>query len=286
MNSCRKATGFVCVLMASLLLLLLIACSFVPSKTTPVPVKGSELGISSTPIALKDGMVFVPAGNFLMGSVEGEGMDNERPQHTVFLDDFWIDQTEVTNAEYKMCVGAGSCTLPLKSVSTTRDSYYNSRLFEDYPVIYVVWDQADGYCQWAGKRLPTEAEWEKAARGTDGRIYPWGNQPPASNYLNYEKSTGDTTAVGSFPAGVSPYGALDMAGNVWEWVADWLGAGYYRSQNDWNNPIGPSSGETRVLRGGSVVNSSLNIVRSATRGAGKPNLAFDLIGFPCARSNN
>jgi formylglycine-generating enzyme required for sulfatase activity len=286
MKSYRKGTGVACVLITILMLLLLAACALMPSKTKLTPVPGPALSSYSTQFTLKDGMVFVPAGNFLMGSLEGEGFDNERPQHKVYLDDFWIDQTEVTNLQYQKCVGAGACTPPLKIASDTRDSYYGNNAYTEYPVVYVDWNQASDYCLWAGRRLLTEAEWEKAARGIDGRLYPWGNQPPASNYLNYNKSTGDTTAVGSYPEGVSPFGALDMAGNVWEWVADWHDEGYYSSQNDWINPVGPSSGETRVMRGGSVVNSRLNIFRSTSRGGGKPSLAYDLTGFRCARSQN
>ena len=290
MNTSTKVIA-VCVLLLSMLVAGCCpgqafgpAITAIPAQTSMDPTPALE--IVNSIVSDKDSMtlVYVPEGEFEMGSQEF--LDNEKPVHTVYLDAYWIDRTEVTNAQFQQCVGAGVCTPPSSSSSDTRDSYYGSSSYADYPVIYVDWNQASNYCQWAGRRLPTEAEWEKAARGTDGRIYPWGNQSPASNYLNYDKSTGDTTAVGSYPEGASPYGTLDMAGNVWEWVADWNDAGYYSSQNDWINPAGPSSGEVRVLRGGSVVNSHLNIVRSATRGGGKPSLAYDLIGFRCAFSQN
>ena len=250
---------------------------------TPTPEPTAVLEIGSTNVSDKDGMtlVYVPEGEFKMGSENGQDM--EKPTHTVYLDSFWVDRTEVTNAQYQRCVDAGACTPPLSTRSFTRDSYYGSSLYADYPVIFIDWNQASDYCQWAGRRLPTEAEWEKAARGTDERIYPWGNQSPDLNYLNYD-STDDTTAVGSYPEGASPYGALDMAGNVFEWVADWYGEGYYSSENDWTNPDGPSSGEVRVLRGGSWNTYFDFEVRSALRGRNDPSNRYDNVGFRCTRA--
>jgi formylglycine-generating enzyme required for sulfatase activity len=199
-------------------------------------------------------MVFVPAGEFTMGSSDADkdAYGDEKPQHTVYLDAFWMDKYEVTNAQYKKCVDAGKCSRPSESKSYTRSSYYGNASFDNYPVIYVSWNDAKTYCEWAGKRLPTEAEWEKAARGADGRIYPWGNTFDISK-VNAERKVGDTTEVGAYPAGASPYGALDMAGNVWEWVADWYSANYYASSPR-NNPTGPSSGQYRVVRGGAWLN--------------------------------
>src|SRR5690606_19387879 len=141
--------------------------------------------------------------------------------HTVYLDAYWIDQTEVTNALFAKCVEDGDCTPPVQSVSSAGLPYYGNPRYDNFPVMRVNWYQANAYCQWADRRLPTEAEWEKAARGTDGRTYPWGNETLNSNLLNHNYSVGDTTEVGSYPAGASVYGALDMAGNVGEWVNDW-----------------------------------------------------------------
>ncbi|MBI3536650.1 MAG: SUMF1/EgtB/PvdO family nonheme iron enzyme, partial [Chloroflexi bacterium] len=174
-------------------------------------------------------MVSIPEGEFLMGSGlnDTQGASDEKPQHLVYLDAFMMDKFEVTNALYKKCVDARSCARPSESKSYTRSSYYGNPSFDNYPVIYVSWNDADTYCKWLGKRLPTEAEWEKAARGTDGRIYPWGNSFEKNRLNSIESGRDDTTEVGIFPTGASPYGAQDMAGNVWEWVADWYDNKYY-----------------------------------------------------------
>ena len=242
----------------------------------------TPLGIGTTMVSEVDGMtmVYVPAGEFLMGSVEGVGNDDEHPQHTVYLDAYWIDQTEVTNAMYEKCVTDGMCTPPSNYSSYTRDSYYGNYEFANYPVIYMNWDQANKYCEWAGRQLPTEAQWEKAARGTDGRTYPWGNQEPTPNLANYGVIQGDATAVGSYTEGASPYGVLDMAGNVWEWVADWYGADYYASQSGWENPQGPQAGEGRVLRGGSWYYFEYGL-RSASRYWDVPTYTGSNGGFRC-----
>ncbi len=165
---------------------------------------------------------------------------DETPQHTVYLDAFWIDRTDVTNNMYASCVSTGACTAPISTTSSTStiiSSYYGNSAFDNYPVIWVTWYDATAYCKWAGRQLPTEAQWEKAARGTDGRIYPWGNTAPDDTLLNYNASIGDTTAVSSYLRGASPYGALDMAGNVWQWVNDWYSDTYYRSSSS-SNPLG------------------------------------------------
>ncbi|HSO13080.1 MAG TPA: formylglycine-generating enzyme family protein [Anaerolineales bacterium] len=236
----------------------------------------------------KDGMIllYVPAGEFTMGS---EFYDDEQPIHTVYLDAFWIDQTEVTVHMYSMCVEAGVCVEPENISSFTRLSYYGNSEFDNYPVIYVSWNMAKSYCEWVGRRLPTEAEWEKAARGTDGRTYPWGEKINCSlaNYWDGSDRCGnDTTKVGSYLGGASIYGALDMAGNVWEYVNDWYSETYYFNSPT-SNPLGPESGQYRVVRGGSWFDWD-DVVRSTFRSwvtpVGGDYSATDNQGFRCAIS--
>jgi len=232
-------------------------------------------------------MVYVPEGDFSMGS--NNWRLDEQPVHTVYLDAFWIDQIEVTNRMYTLCMAEGACLTPANS------SYCGSSGFDNCPVANVDWNMAEAYCRWAGRRLPTEAEWEKAARGTDGRTYPWGNSSPTcslATLLNLGYGTSlceseswlELTIGGSHPAGASPYGALDMAGNVWEWVNDWYSASYY-SQSPEGNPTGPASGNYHVLRGVSWM-QNIESVRSAYRFGFGDN--YDVgghlgIGFRCAR---
>jgi len=230
-------------------------------------------------------MVYVPAGEFLMGSsdADGQAWDVEKPQHTVYLDGYWIDRTEVTNAQYRKCVEAGACREP----GCWDEDNYNA---PDQPVVCVSWDGAQAYAAWVGGRLPTEAEWEKAARGTDGRIYPWGDEFDGTrlNYCdrNCEKDLKDTSAddsyaltapVGRYLSGASPYGVLDMAGNVWEWVADRYDAEYY-ARSPARNPQGPNSGGFRVIRGGAFLNE-VRFVRCAVRGWYFPFVRNGYIGF-------
>jgi len=252
---------------------------------TPAPTQSPipEPTIGSTMTSPVDGMVmvYVPAGDFLMGSVAGVAYENEYPQHTVYLDAFWIDRTEVTNAMYALCVAADTCSPPADINSSTRSEYYGNSGYDHYPVIYVNWDDANTYCTWAGRSLPTEAEWEKAARGTDGRTYPWGEGIDCT-LANLSGCVGDTSEDGIFRSGTSPYGALDMAGNVWEWVADWFDSGYY-STSLLSNPTGPSSGRYRVLRGGSW-DSYGNSLRVAYRGWDIRDAMRFHTGFRCALS--
>jgi serine/threonine-protein kinase len=207
-----------------------------------------------------------------MGSNDGEA--DEKPIHTVNLDAFWIDQTEVTNAMYAKCVQDANCSQPS---DTTR---YDNSDYANHPVVFVSWNDAETYCSWAHRRLPTEAEWEKAARGTAGRTYPWGNKPTSSSLLNYNSErTDETAAVGSYPEGASPYGALDMAGNVWEWVADWYNV-YPGGDPTESTDFGQKK---RVMRGGSWT-SSASSVRSANRGWDNPTSSSVKVGFRCATS--
>jgi formylglycine-generating enzyme required for sulfatase activity len=238
-------------------------------------------------------MLLVPAGAFEMGSEWGD--DDESPVHTVWLDNFYLDKYEVTIAQYKECAHAGACDPPHDTSSATRGNYYEDPQFADYPVIHVTWHDAAKYCVWRNARLPTEAEWEKAARGTDGRDYPWGDIFDG-NWLNYcdinclsdtadqeyDDGNADTAPVGSYPNGASPYGMLDMAGNVWEWVADWYNSEYY-ADSAAENPQGPATGTQRVLRGGSW-NKDRFGVRTTYRSKFHPNGSKETFGFRCAFS--
>jgi len=220
-------------------------------------------------------MVLIPAGSFQMGSEEGDS--DEKPVHTVQISSFYMDKYEVTNGEYKKCVDAGSCRAPISVESYTRSSYYGDSRYENYPVINVDWTQAKAYCEWKGGRLPTEAEWEYAARGgLRGMKYPNGDSISQSE-ANYSGS--DTVKVGSYdPNG---YGLYDMAGNVWEWTNDWYDANYYENSPS-RDPQGPSNGEYRVIRGGSWLDDSLFIRVSNRIRYGTPNW-HDGYGFRCAR---
>lgn len=217
-------------------------------------------------------MVRVPAGVFEMGT-ETQNPD-ERPTHTPSLDAFWIDRHEVTNAQYE--------TFVLDRGHRRPDAWDDARLSgPQQPVVGVDWFDARAYCDWAEKRLCTEAEWEKAARGTDGRRYPWGEEEPNATTANFDLRVGRPVDVGSYPAGAGPYGAHDMAGNVWEWVADWYRRDYYRDSPS-RNPAGPDSGTVRVYRGGSWANGAVSIV-TTKRGRLDPSARGDQIGFRCCK---
>ncbi len=217
-----------------------------------------------------DGMVqvFVPAGTFQMGALQADSAPDEIPAHQVTMSAFWMDKLEVTNSMYTICVQAGACGLPSAFKSEHHDKYYNTDEFADFPVVNVTWGNADDYCTWAGKRLPTEAEWERAARGDDYRDFPWGDERPGTTQANFNYTIRDLTRVGSFPAGASPFGVLDMSGNVWEWVNDYYDANAYASSVA-SNPTGPlaavGGGQRRVIRGGSYVDVEKDI-RVTSRG--------------------
>jgi formylglycine-generating enzyme required for sulfatase activity len=251
--------------------------------------------LKDTWVSPMDGMelVYIPEGQYLIGSLDSDPQAwiDEKPQHRVGLSGYWMDKTEVTNAMYAKCVQAGTCQTHKMNISYTRDSYYSNVEFANYPVVYVTWDDAQVYCAWAGRKLPTEAQWEAAARGPDGRKYPWGNSPPSCNLLNYtitlsanfglsNSCTGDTTAVGKYPKGASLYGILDLAGNVWEWVTDWKGPNYLVEPHQ--DPLGPPNGENRVIRGGYYFTDA-KYVRATMRVGHDPKDATDYIGFRCAR---
>lgn len=236
----------------------------------------SELATEITEQGIE--LVLVPAGPFMMGSENGG--DDEKPVHEVHLDACYIGKHPVTNAQYGDFLEATGHDEPEGCGSEFSGP--------DRPVVGVSWHDAVAFCRWLSKqtgedwRLPTEAEWEKAARGTDGREYPWGDQQPSSRYCSFDEQVGHTSDVGSYPAGVSPYGCHDMAGNVWEWCADRYGEDYYRKSPD-RNPTGPSSGGSRVLRGGSWGDGP-NCCRSAYRDVLVPAYAFGGGGFRVARS--
>jgi formylglycine-generating enzyme required for sulfatase activity len=246
---------------------LLVAGLAVPDPIAAVESSGRAKG--SDPVE----MVTVPAGEFLMGSDDPEADADERPAARVTIDAFRIDRVEVSNARYQACVDAGACSRPAGAAigDVTR---------ADHPVTIVSWAQAAAYCRWVGKRLPTEAEWEKAARGTDGRRYPWGSgfEPGRAN-AGY---TAGTSAVGSHASGVSPYGAFDMAGNVWEWTAS-LYRRYPYDPDDGRED--PTARGARVNRGGSWYYRDW-YVRTTFRATADQNYRrIGDLGFRCARSD-
>ena len=272
------------------------------------------LGVGSSTINEKDGavMVYVPAGQFLMGSEDEDALDDEQPERMVYVDAFWVYQTEVTNTQFADFVAEtgyqthaeekGNSSILVENIwieepgaNWLEPTGIGSSIFDkgNHPVVHVSWNDANVYCQWAGGRLPTEAEWEKAARSSDGRKYPWGNNEVTgerANYcdincpLNFADTRQDdgyafTAPVGNYLAGQSDYGALDMSGNVLEWVADWYEEDYYSKAPD-RNPTGPEQGFLRVLRGGSW-NNREGSLRVTSRNANRPDYSISFIGFRC-----
>lgn len=276
-----------------------------PPTTTPIPSPTPTAELSASTVG-SDGvdMILIPAGEFIMGSTS-EDVDtavsicrqsgntcprsyftNEMPQRIVYLSNFYIDATEITNDQYRACVDADACPAPSDSGAPDArfqvNNYYNSSRYRDYPVVRIRWEDARTYCQWVGERLPTEAEWEKAARGTDGRLFPWGNGFDNGKANTQDGGSDTLKSVGSYPDGRSPYGVYDMAGNVWEYVADWYSDTYYHdAQND--DPLGPSSGADHVLRGGSYSDFKeyARVTNRGTPHSGSIRSGFR--GFRCVR---
>jgi len=281
------------------------------------PTETQALDPDSMRVAESDGMVqvFVPEGEFRMGSSEAElaalrslcptceeeELADQSPQRTVFLDAFWMDQSEVTNAQFgKFVTQTGyqttaerngfSYVLNLDRAAfdqVSGASWRDLRSQADVPVVHVSWDDAVAYCEWAGRRLPTEAEWEKAARGPDGWLFPWGDELPTRQLANYYELGAKLEPVGRFPQGNSYYQAWDMAGNAIEWVADFYAANYY-SNMPLENPAGPPYGDGRVYRGGgwsSRLAYELYSLAASGRRWNYPNLSRDNLGFRCAQSD-
>ncbi len=239
----------------------------------PVSLAGPSSGAAMTWL---DGsvLVYVPAGEFIMGLGYGDA-----PTKTVTLDAYWIQQTVVTNKMYNQCVTSGNCTVPVQEIGAPP---IDSIQYGDYPVVGVDWTAANAYCQWIGGQLPSEAQWEKAARGQNGNVYPWGNTKPTCDLANFGTCVKHTSDVNDYPSGKSPYGLLDMAGNVYEWVNDYYDANYYASGPS-ANPTGPATGDHRVIRGSSFESDASQLL-AALRHPSPPDYTSQDLGFRCVVS--
>jgi len=283
-------------------------------STEPTPTAGPALGDARLRASDDMDMVYVPAGEFSMGSdyeetayarwlckqyfgkdasaiCQASSFGDESPAHLVTLKSFWIDRTEVTDGQYQKCEQAGACTPPADVSPFFGSSHHGDPEYSEHPVTWITRDQAGDYCRWAGARLPTEAQWEYAARGPESRLFPWGDDFDDTR-LNYcdancvggrndpavDDGYAETAPVGSYPSGASWVGALDMAGNVREWVADWYG---YYTADPQIDPTGPPTGETVIPHGGSWLDLP-NLIRSANRGGDPPDYSRHNVGFRCA----
>jgi formylglycine-generating enzyme required for sulfatase activity len=235
-------------------------------------------------------MRLIPAGPFIMGSASWN--DNERPLHTVYLDAFYIDQFEVSNASFAEFLNANGNQIegyapwveesdPDLRIHRREGLWTPDEGYADHPINEATWYAARAYCAWRSARLPSEAEWEKAARGDDGRTFPWGEAEPTCQLANFAGCFYDSVPIDSYPNAVSPYGVYNMAGNVMEWVADWYISPYDTRQTD--NPTGPERGDFRIFRGGAWFNAP-NQVRTTYRFAKLPVLTYKANGFRCARA--
>ncbi|HUI89319.1 MAG TPA: SUMF1/EgtB/PvdO family nonheme iron enzyme [Anaerolineales bacterium] len=256
-------------------------------STTPTPVPTQTSVPTATPVKINppsvqqgasylyaDGttLVAVPSGSFTMGDPKGK----DNPQHQVTVGNFWIYSTMVTNTQYKFCFDVGYCTAPDESDNPD----FGDPLIGNEPVVGVTYDQAASYCKFVNARLPTEAEWEKAARGPNGNVYPWGNDKPTCELLNFGRCVRELTPVNQYPTGRSYYGAFDMEGNALEWVADWYGANYYGASPS-NDPLGPENGDQRVIRS-AAFDTDAYLLDSARRSSADPATHTNELSFRCA----
>ena len=282
------------IILCYLLLIIIILCAFTPlpqeSEPTHDPFGSGSFYSELTPqpedenIRFEE-MVLIPEGPFIMGTDSEDAFPDTKPSHRVTLKEYWIDRYEVTNGQYAKCVEAKYCTPPQDLSSATRKDYFTNKDYANYPVIHVDWYQASAYCTWAGKRLPTEAEWEKAARGEEGFFYPWGNRLPEEIPAQVNQfEEGDTVPVDAFPEGTSPYGVYNMEGNIWEWTSDQYDQ-YFYSKSPANDPSSFTGGNDYVIRGFSWAYPFSRYEITTRNFSYILNYTYDL-GFRCAKSGN